>query len=90
MIHLPAHTIPGQYLGNTRENQRQNDDSIPAISVLAMRDSSIHTVDISAEPISAYRPGVAARTRNLSAAIRQSLGTDVFLVFCVVICRIAV
>jgi hypothetical protein len=45
-----------------------------------MRQYPPHTVDISAEPLPAFVPPVAQR-RKMGAAIRKSLGTDVFLVF---------
>ncbi len=47
---------------------------------MAMRQYPPHTVDISAESISAFTPPVNGR-KNFRAAIRQSLGIDIFLVF---------
>jgi phosphate/sulfate permease len=45
-----------------------------------MRHYPSHTVDISAEPVSAFAPPVNQR-RDFTAIIRQSLGVDIFLVF---------
>ncbi len=57
-----------------------NNGPIFANTALAMRQYPPHTVDISAEPLPAYVPPVTHR-KKASAAIRQSLGIDVFLVF---------
>jgi hypothetical protein len=45
-----------------------------------MRHYPPHTVDISAEPVSAFAPPVNQQ-RDFTAIIRQSLGVDIFLVF---------
>lgn len=45
-----------------------------------MRNSSPQTVDISAQPLSGFTPAVVQQ-RDLSVAVRHSLGVDIFLIF---------